>query len=476
MNQEITRVFAPGAPSLNAEQFVVERFAHPERITLIAQGGAFFGWDGAAWPQLEDADLRAAFYKYFRHADYVNDRGNVVNFDPTAHKVNDLVDALKAFAHLSTTVTTPAWLNGVGLVPATEIVAATNGLVHVPTRTLLTPTPLFYAHYAVPFAFEPDAPPPERWLRFLDEVWPGDVEAQCVLQEIFGYALGGGTSLQKLFLIVGPKRSGKGTIARVLTALIGAHSVAGPTLASLGTNFGLWPLIAKPLAIVADARIRDNETIVTERLLSISGEDFLTIDRKYLPLWTGRLPTRFLVLSNELPRLSDSSGAMASRIVLLIMEQSFYGHENPRLTDELLEELPAIFNWALDGLERLHARGYFVQAASSADALMELEDLGSPMSAFVRERCEVGAGLTMAIADLYQAWRDWCTDHGRDHPGTAAAFGRDLRAAVPGLKVVQPRDEGVRQRRYEGIALAANTYEWNAFQRVPAREEWSVPL
>ena len=43
-------------------------------------------------------------------------------------------------------------------------------------------------------------------------------------------------------------------IARMLTELIGRGHVAGPRLTSLGTNFGLSPLIGKPLAIISDAR------------------------------------------------------------------------------------------------------------------------------------------------------------------------------------------------------------------------------
>lgn len=55
--------------------------------------------------------------------------------------------------------------------------------------------------------------------------------------------------------MVGPKRGGKGTIGRVLTGLLGAHQVAAPTLASLSTNFGLQPLIGRPLALISDARL-----------------------------------------------------------------------------------------------------------------------------------------------------------------------------------------------------------------------------
>ena len=92
----------------------------------------------------------------------------------------------------------------------------------------------------------------------------------------------------------------------LLAALVGKGNAAGPTLASLGTNFGLAPLLGKPLALVSDARLGGSDVHqIVERLLSISGEDMLTIDRKYREPWTGKLPSRFLILSNELPRFGD---------------------------------------------------------------------------------------------------------------------------------------------------------------------------
>ena len=105
-------------------------------------------------------------------------------------------------------------------------------------------------------------------------------------------------------------------MGRVLTALLGKSNVCAPTLASLSQCFGLWPLIGKQLAIISDARLggRADQQAIAERLLSISGEDGITIDRKYLVQWTGRLTTRFVIMTNELPRITDASGALASRI------------------------------------------------------------------------------------------------------------------------------------------------------------------
>jgi putative DNA primase/helicase len=138
---------------------------------------------------------------------------------------------------------------------------------------------------------------------------------------------------------------------------------------------------------------------------------------------------------------------------VLILTRSFYGQEDHGLTNRLLAERSSILNWAIAGWRRLAERGYFVTPASSADAVRELEDLGSPIGAFVREHCDVASGRTIETDELFRAWSQWCARQGRDHPGTAQTFGRDLRAAVPGLKVTQPRGGDGRLRLYEGIGL-----------------------
>ncbi len=258
-------------------------------------------------------------------------------------------------------------------------------------------------------------------------------------------------------LLIGPTRSGKGTIARVLTALLGPHNVCGPTLASFAQNFGLQTLIGKPLAIVSDARLstKTDQATVVERLLSISGEDSLDIDRKYRDQWHGKLPTRLMILSNELPRLTESSGALVARFLVLQTTRKFLGNENENLTDELLVELPGILLWAIEGWRRRRARTgrRFVQPESGKQLLNELSELASPVSVFVEEHCIVDRTHRVYIEDLYQAWRKWCYSTGRREPGNPHTFGRDLRAVVPSIQTVQVRADGDRRRAYDGIGL-----------------------
>jgi putative DNA primase/helicase len=259
-----------------------------------------------------------------------------------------------------------------------------------------------------------------------------------------------------MFLLVGPKRSGKGTIARVLTGIVGRGNVAAPTLAGLSTNFGLWPLIGKSVAIISDARLsgRADQVAVVERLLSISGEDAITIDRKNLPPLTCKLPTRFVILTNELPRLSDASGAIVSRMILLNTNRSFYGHEDHDLSKKLLAERQGILLWAIEGWRRLSERGRFIQPDSALESLADMHDLSSPVGAFVRDRCILGPTESVVVANLYAAWEDWCREQGRERfAGNVQSFGRDLLAAAAGIRRRQVRDGSSRSRIYEGIGL-----------------------
>ncbi len=300
--------------------------------------GAFYAWNGTAYPEAGEEDLKAKLYAFLDRCLALASKGGKRPVKPNMRMVGNVLDALAAAAQLDSTIAAPAWLDHVPDLPAEEIISCANGLLHLPTFALLPHTPGFFTHNAVDFAFDPDAPEPRRWLQFLASLWPDDQAAIDTLQEILGYCLTPDTSQQKMFLMVGPKRSGKGKIARVLTSIVGLDSSVAPTLAGLGMNFGLAPLIGKRVAIISDARLggRADQHAIAEQLLSITGEDAITIDRKYRDAWTGRLQTRFLILSNELPRLADASGALAGRFVVLILTRSFYGHEDHGLTNRLL--------------------------------------------------------------------------------------------------------------------------------------------
>ena len=116
----------------------------------------------------------------------------------------------------------------------------------MPTRRLDPLSPAFFSLNALNYDYNAVAPEPLQFFKFLEDLLEDDPEAADLLQEMFGYIVSGSTSQQKILAIVGPKRAGKGVLARLLTALVGRVNVCNPSFGSFGTSFPLQPLLGKP--------------------------------------------------------------------------------------------------------------------------------------------------------------------------------------------------------------------------------------
>jgi len=435
-------------PVRKADSFVRNVMNHADGPLLRRWRGDFYFWDedDGSYSMQTEEEVESALYQALKltKRSVVGDVRHALIAVPGV-----LIDKKNLGEWLGASPTTASPL---------DLAATPGGVLNLLTGELLPASPNYFATTSLGVRYDPKAPEPTRWLAFLKELWPDDPDSIRTLQEWCGYNLTRDTRQQKMLLLVGAKRSGKGTIMRILTSLLGQASVSSPTLAQLGTNFGLQPLIGKTAAIVGDARLGNRADIsqVVERLLSVSGQDSQTIDRKHQAAWNGYLSVRFSIVSNELPRFNDASGALASRFLTLQLSRSWIGQENTGLTDELLTELPGILNWAIEGFRTLRARGRFAPPSSSDEAGDELSDLASPVGAWVRERTQrtTERALYVTVEKAYADYRTWCNNNG--HVALSnLTFGRDIRA-VSGCERVRARELGTERRfwQYAGLRLA----------------------
>jgi putative DNA primase/helicase len=381
----------------------------------------------------------------------------------TKHLLTNVAQVLQALTILPGTVESPSWLSEPAPFPASEILATKNSLIHLPSYVRgadsfsVKPTIDFFSPLCLDYEFDETAGQPHAWLDFLTSIWPHDQQSIDVLQEWFGYCLLPDTRQDKILVIIGPTRSGKGTIARMLAKIVGEANTCSPTLSSLGGPFGLQPLLGKTLAIITDARLsgRSDSAVILENLLSISGRDTRSVHRKNLTAIECKLPVRFMLMSNELPKLHDPSGALLGRLIMLQQTESWLNREDRELEPKLhAEEVQAILLWAIEGYRRLHQRGHFIQPASAIRMVERMEDLTNPVGAFIRDRCKLGPACEEYAQDLFNAWKSWCEANGQTRAGTVQTFGKDLLAAVPRLTDARPRDSlGKQAQKYFGIRL-----------------------
>lgn len=435
-----------------------EKFIELERPTLMHLAGDWYAFHESCYRMLEDRTVKSELFKFLAK---VRQPGNMktrwIPYKRTRSAVGDVLQSLESSVHRPRdTFSPPCWLSEREHDPET-IIACRNGLLHLPTQVLSPPDKNFFTVNALDFEFDPTAKCPE-WGAFLDQLFPSREPEQRLLQEIFGYMLVPDMSQEKIFLLVSPKRGGKGTVNGVLRKLIGENNCVSPSLHSMAGDFGLAPLIGKQLASISDMRMshRTDHGALVENLLRLSGRDSASISRKHKDNWEGHLKVRFLILTNPpLEQIRDPSGVLASRLVPIKMTESFFGREDRALGRKLAAELPGILNWAIQGWSRLNERGYFDLPPSSEQLIRHVSRVNNPVSAFLDERCEFDTEATLTKNLLFEAYKEWCEDQGIRSPMQKNRFLSAVYAASEDL--VRPYKPGPKQAdrepRVRGLRL-----------------------
>lgn len=247
-----------------------------------------------------------------------------------------------------------------------------------------------------------------QWLAWLADIFRSDLERISLLQEMLGWCLcRDHLGIEKSMIFIGPPRSGKGTIIKVLRALLGdgAGAFALPTL---DDNKILSGMRGQNVSIDSDTASpgRNNARQVGGLFKTISSNEPVSLALLYTQTpWQGSLNCKLLLASNSIPTLFDDSGASANRWIPLAFDRSFLDHEQVDLAERLLVELSGIAVWAVRGLQRLMRNGRFTLPQSSRDELGNMLSSSSPTESYINDRLVVAKGQRVSEAEL---WDDYC--------------------------------------------------------------------
>jgi len=389
-------------------------FRETQAKTLIWANGDYLNWENGAYAAEEVDGVASDVHKFLKRAKTrtKSETGEekISAFIPLNKDITEVTGALKREYH-KPPMDKPRWMNGVTGPDPRNIISFPNGLLDITTGVLYAPNPNFFTYNALGFKYDPDAPEPVNFLAFLESIFAPDQvrEAIPLLQKMFGYLVSGDTSMQKIFMIIGETRSGKGTLSGVIKHLLGEPNYNSSTLSRLDSKFSMESMIGKSITVIPDAHVgkKSDSQVVVEILKSISGEDTQSVERKWKADWTGVLGTRLLILANRAPKLMDTSQALANRLVVFTTPNSFEGREDYKLAEKLAAEAPGILNWALQGLKDLRADGRFILPSWASASQREVAELGSTVQAFFNECCEFSPAGKVGKQALYEKYVAW---------------------------------------------------------------------
>lgn len=400
-------------------------------------------WSGTHWHKLENDEVLA--HRIQNH---------------TSMKVQRARSTTQSFRALMSRerLTPPCSMDGK---PLPNLLAFHNGVLDIdqwlldPTVPLLPHSPERFLTCSFPYDYDPEAKCPTL-RRFLLSVWPDQADQRRELQKMLGYLLMHDNRFHKMFIMLGAPRSGKGTVLRLIRQLVGVDNCCSPNLSSLSNDFGLDPLLGRSVAVIGEMNQQGKlSDVAIDRIKSISGGDMVAVNRKNKGEAHLSLPVRFVIACNRLPGFLDPSGALAARLVIFTMWESFLGKEDPDLGRDLHAEIAGIAQWALAGLRMLLVEdGAFNAPASSQRVAEEYKATQAPSSAFLEECVTTGGARDwMANKDLYAVYTAWAKERGH-HPTSASRLfielGHKWPATAEKAKFRRVGPDGERERERSG--------------------------
>lgn len=259
-----------------------------------------------------------------------------------------------------------------------------------------------------------------KFTKFIDDIMGHNANLIKYLQTIIGYCLTGDTSEQCYFIFLGTGSNGKTTLLNVLRALMGAlcKNIDFTTLSYSGYSArnDLARLIGARLVTSVEVQSRScvNESVVNR----ITGCDPITVKFLYSEPFEYIPKYKLIVAGNEKPNIEGLSHATWRRIRLIPFNVRFDDSNgiNKNLYHELIEELPGILTWALEGCLRWQQEG-LVTPTEVVTATLEYMAEKDTVGAFLKECCIVDPQGAIKSSDIYDNYVKWCDNNEQSKMG-----------------------------------------------------------
>jgi P4 family phage/plasmid primase-like protien len=389
-----------------------------KRYRLISDDSfVVYRYDAGAWSALSEAHLL-----HLVHA---------LRPGLSASSRRDVVATLKAdcFVHR------PKW----GRVAEYEI-AVSNGVLDLRSMTLRKHSPDDMLERVLPVRWNPDATAP-KWESALATWFPpaADGGRSTALQEFFGYICTSHAKYKQALLLYGDSDTGKSVPPMVAKMLVGHDFSCQLGVEDMDDPQRRSVLKGKALNIItelsAEALIADGgfKTLV-------STEEPVLLDEKYKAPEMYISTAKFMISTNNLPRLNDHTSATFNRLLIVPFDRVLTAAEQDRgLLAALEHELEGILRWAAEGAARLFARGGQWPTVEAARSVLDgYKDELNPVRQFLLERALPDASALIPLHNFANVFNQWAAGSRRR---TVKEVGRLLRGAGYGKAIRVARFE-----------------------------------
>lgn len=255
------------------------------------------------------------------------------------------------------------------------------------------------------------------------------------LQVYFGYSLTGRTSAKAVFMLIGPKDTGKTTLLELFCKLLAEHStlirietlMEGPAQRSLGLRADLADLHGARFARTSETE--EGKKLAEAQLKSITqGMGLIRSERKFENPFEFPETHKLWIDTNHKPVIRGSDSAIWDRLITIPFDVVIPEEEkDPQLLAKLLAEAEGILAWSVAGAQRWYAAG---GRLPRPDAVREAGDAYraemDTVKRFLDECCEFSVSFRVGSTEIYRAYHRWA-EGGGERPMAQVSFSKRMK-------------------------------------------------
>ena len=298
-------------------------------------------------------------------------------------------------------------------------------LLNTPSGTYDLRMGIASAHEHVPSDFitkmtsvDPSDAGADLWQAALDTFFLGDTELMGYVQEIVGLAAIGKVYIEALIIAYGEGRNGKSTFWNTVSRVLGTYSgnMSADTL-TVGCKRNVKPELAeaKGKRIIIAAEMEEGMRLNTSTVKQLCSTDEIYAEKKYKDPFS-YVPSHTLVLyTNHLPKVGAIDAGTWRRLIVIPFNAKIEGNSDIKnYADYLYDKAGgAILTWIIEGAKRVIAKDYHIsQPQVVKDAITSYRENNDWLAHFLNDCCEVDKTYTEKSGELYNAYRNYCTQVG----------------------------------------------------------------
>lgn len=203
--------------------------------------------------------------------------------------------------------------------------------------------------------YDPNARCPE-FEKFIAEIMLGKKDMIDYLQTMIGYFLLGDNPENLILFLLGRGANGKTVLLNVIESLFGAYSNAIPITVMIKTQretVGDDIMSIVGFRLLTSRELEKDDRMNAAKIKRLVGNDSESARHLYSEHERVRVKGKFVIATNEIPRIEDDSDGFWRRFKVIPFLRVFQEEEqNKRYEELLMQEKAGILNWALAGYHK----------------------------------------------------------------------------------------------------------------------------